>query len=62
MELHEEQPPPPPEPVNFPPLREPKTENFFSALPAPQAGQAGAGAEAVTSFSNSRPQRRHRNS
>jgi hypothetical protein len=49
------------EDVNFPELFEPNTENFFSTFPDPHPGQLTAAA-APTSFSNSRPQRRQRNS
>lgn len=55
------QPLPPFEDVNFPPLLEPNTENFFSTRLLPHSGHAGTVAP-VTSFSNSWRQRPQRNS
>jgi hypothetical protein len=60
--VQEEQPAPPLEPVNFPPLLEPKTENRRSTLRLRHAGQVTARAEAVTRRSNSAAHFAQRNS
>ncbi len=56
------QPPPPCDGVNFPPLFEPKTENFFTTFLPPHAGQTTLTAAPLTSRSNSLPQRPQTNS
>jgi len=49
--------------VNFPPLFEPKTENFFTTFFPPHAGQQTLiAAAAPTNRSNSQPQRLQANS
>lgn len=60
--MEQEEQPPPFDEVNFVPLLEPKTENFFSTRFPPHAGHAMLAPAAGTSFSNSRPQRPQRNS
>ena len=68
--LHEEQedfeqevqPPPPCDGVNFPPLLEPKTENFFVTFLPPHDGHGTLVEAAPTSRSNSLPQRAQTNS
>jgi len=58
----EEHPEPPFDPVNFPPLLDPKTENFLSTLRLRHFGQDTAAAPPLTSFSNSARHFAQRNS
>ena len=60
--VQEEQPEPPFEPVNLPPLFEPKTENRRSSFRPRHFGHATVPAAAVTSFSNSAAHFAQRNS
>ena len=54
--------PPPCDGVNFPPLLEPKTENFFVTFLPPHEGHDTLIEAPPTSRSNSRPQRLQTNS
>ena len=54
--------PPPCDGVNFPPLFEPKTENFFVTFLPPHDGQETLIAAPLTNRSNSLPQRLQTNS
>ena len=63
MDFEQElQPPPPFDGVNFPPLLEPKTENFFVTFLPPHEGQDTLTEAPLTNRSNSRPQRAQANS
>jgi len=59
---HDAQPPPPCDGVNFPPLLEPNTENFFVTLADRHDGHETFAAAAPTSRSYSCPQELQTNS
>ena len=61
-DLAQELQPEPLDEVNFPPLFEPKTENFFATRFPPHSGQTTLAPILGTSLSNSCAQRPQRNS